>query len=433
MPRSETVLTKQERIAKLSRNAPNMSFQSLNQYLTIEWLEEAYHRTRHDGAVGIDGVTAKEYEANLRTNLQRLLDKAKSGSYLAPPVKRGYIPKGGKGNEFREIGIPTFEDKLLQRAIAMILEPIYEQDFFPCSYGFRPRISAHNCIKAIRDTLYDWRGGHVIDADIRKYFDSIDKTKMRSFLDKRVRDGVIRRLIDKWLAAGVMEDGQVQYRETGTVQGGVISPILSNIYLHYVLDHWFTTIVKPGRRADAKLFRMADDFVIICKNKIDADSIMDVLPKRFARFGLAIHPEKTKQLEFLKPQKGQGRPPTFNFLGFSFYWGKTRKGGYTVKLKTARDRFKRSVRKIFELCRAKRHLPIKEQRKKINEVLVGTYNYYGVSFNYRALSKLYVSAMKSWHYWLNRRSERRDMPWKRFNDVLRFLPLCLPTIKVALF
>jgi len=433
MQRSKTVLTKQERIAELAKNAPDMSFQSLNHYLTLEWLEEAYRRTRKDGAVGIDEVTAEEYEANLQPNLKSLLDRAKSGSYFAPPVLRGYIPKDDKGKELREIGIPTLEDKLLQRAITMILEPIYEQDFHSCSYGFRPKRSAHDCIKAIRDTLYKWQGGYVIDVDIRKYFDSIDKGQVRTFLDVRVRDGVVRRLIGKWLKAGVTKDGHIEYPEKGTVQGGVISPILSNVYLHHVLDHWFETVVKPGRRSSVQLFRYADDFIIVCKDKIDADSIMDVLPKRFARFGLTIHPKKTRQLNFSKPKSPNKKPPTFQFLGFTFYWGKTQKGWYTVKLKTSNDRFKKSARKLFELCRANRHRPIKEQRKKLNEVLVGSYNYYGVSFNYRSLSRLHRRAVKSWHFWLNRRSQKRSMPWKRFQDILRFLPLAPPAIKVALF
>ncbi|MCP4364708.1 MAG: group II intron reverse transcriptase/maturase [Planctomycetes bacterium] len=410
-----------------------MSFTSLNQYLTLEWLEEAYRRTRKDGAVGVDGQTAEEYAADLQSNLKNLLEQAKSGRYVAPPVRRGYIPKDGKGGEQRPIGIPTFEDKLLQRAISMILEPIYEQDFLTCSYGFRPKRSAHDCIKDIRDTLYQWRGGYIIDADIKGYFDSIDQSQLRAFLDERVRDGVIRRLIGKWLKAGVREGTQIEYPETGTVQGGVISPLMSNIYLHKVLDEWFIKEVEPRMLSSVRIFRFADDFIIICKSKEDADRIMDVLPKRFERFGLTIHPEKTKQLDFNPPKASGGKPPVFDFLGFTFYWGKTRKGQNTVKLKTRKARFKRSVRKIHELCRAMRHEPIKEQQRRLNRLLVGTYNYYGVSFNFQSLSRLRWKAGKIWHFWLNRRSQRNDMPWKRFEVILGLFPLAPAKIKVALF
>ena len=258
---STTVSTKQERIATLAKQSPQMAFTSLAYLMDINWLKEAYRRTRKNGAVGVDGVTADDYQQDLEANLQRLLDRAKSGTYQAPPVRRVYIPKGGSSTETRPLGIPTLEDKILQRAIVMLLEPIYEQDFLDCSYGFRPGRSAHDALKSFRDQTMNCRprGSSVYEVDIRKFFDNLDHSHLRQFLRLRVRDSVLLRLIDKWLKAGVMEDGSVSYPESGSPQGGVVSPILSNVFLHYVLDLWFEQEVKPRLRRGAYLIRYADD------------------------------------------------------------------------------------------------------------------------------------------------------------------------------
>ena len=254
----ETVSTKLQKIAELAGKAPEMAFTSLNHYIDIELLLEAYLRTRKDGAPGIDGQTAKEYEENLFENLNSLLDRFKSGTYKAPPVRRVYIPKGD-GTKTRPIGIPTFEDKVLQRAVTMVLEAVYEQDFLDCSYGFRPCRSAHQALQALWDRLMKMGGGCVLELDIQKFFDTLDHSHLRSFLDQRVRDGVIRRAIDKWLKAGVMEEGALRSTETGTPQGGVVSPILANLYLHEVLDVWFMRDVVPRLWGKAFLIRYADD------------------------------------------------------------------------------------------------------------------------------------------------------------------------------
>jgi len=258
---SNDVSTKQERIAELAKQSPQMAFTSLAYLMDIDWFMEAWRRTRKDGAVGVDGVTADEYEQDLEGNLQRLLDRAKSGTYHAPPVRRVHIPKGGSSTETRPLGIPTLEDKILQRAIVMLLQPIYEQDFLDCSYGFRPGRSAHQALQSFRDQLMNARprGGQVLEVDIRKFFDNLDHGHLRKFLRLRVRDGVLLRLIDKWLKAGVMEDGSVSYPDAGTPQGGVVSPILSNVFLHYVLDLWFEQDVKPRMRQRAFLIRYADE------------------------------------------------------------------------------------------------------------------------------------------------------------------------------
>src|ERR1700746_3176535 len=276
---STTVSTKQERIAGLAKQSPQMAFTSLAYLMDIDWLKEAYQRTRKDGAVGVDGVTAEHYERDLEGNLRALLDRAKSGTYRAPPVRRVHIPKGGSVTETRPIGIPTLEDKVLQRAVVMLLEPIYEQDFLDCSHGFRCGRSAHQAPDSFRDQLMDGRGGWVVEVDIRKFFDTLDHGHLRTFLRLRVRDGVLLRLIDKWLKAGVMEDGSVSYPEAGTPQGGVVSPLLSNVFLHYVLDVWFERDGKPRLRERAFLVRYADDFVMGFRDQRDAQRVLDVLPK----------------------------------------------------------------------------------------------------------------------------------------------------------
>ena len=301
-PDSNPVSTKLERIAKLAREAPGMAFKTLAHHIDIDWLREAYRRTRKDGATGVDGQTAEEYAANLEDNLRSLLDRAKSGTYRAPPVRRVHIPKGS-GAETRPIGIPTFEDKVLQRAVAMVLEAVYEQDFLDCSYGFRPGRSAHQALDTVWNETMRTAGGWVLEVDMRKFFDTIDHGHMREILRRRVLDGVLLRLIGKWLNAGVLEDGGITYPDAGTPQGGVISPILANIYLHEVLDVWFDREVKPRLSGKATLVRYADDAVLFFANEQDARKVMAVLPKRFGKYGLTLHPEKTRLVEFRRPDK----------------------------------------------------------------------------------------------------------------------------------
>ena len=425
------MLTGQQEIANLAKQAPDMSFTSLNKHLTIEWLKEAYDRTRKDGAPGVDGQTSDEYEKNLQKNLEDLLERMKSGKYFAPPVKRAHIPKGN--GETRPLGIATFEDKIAQRAIHMILEPIYEQDFYECSYGFRPKRTAHDCVKAINETAYGWGGGYVIDLDIRKYFDSIDKSILREILQERVRDGVIKRLLNKWLKAGVWEKGEVSFSDKGTPQGAVISPLLANIYLHRVLDQWFHEMVKPVLQSEARLFRFADDAIIVCRNEQDARRIMNTISKRFNKFGLKVHPEKTKLVDYTRPKTARGKGESFDFLGFTFYWGKSRRGKRIPKMKTAKDRFARGIRKVKEQCKGMRHWPIERQQWRLNSMLQGHYNYYGVSHNFRMLKKFFHITKRTWKYWLQRRSQRRDLNWEKLDAILSRCPLKRPRICVPLF
>jgi group II intron reverse transcriptase/maturase len=408
-----------------------MAFTSLAYLMDLDWLKEAYRRTRKDGAVGVDGVTADEYEQELEGNLQNLLDRAKSGTYRAPPVRRVHIPKGGSTTETRPIGIPTLEDKILQRAVVMLLEPIYEQDFVDCSYGFRPGRSAHQALESFRTQLMDCRGGYVLEVDIRKFFDTLDHGHLRTFLQLRVRDGVLMHLIGKWLSAGVMEDGSVSYPDSGSPQGGVVSPLLSNVFLHYVLDLWFEHDVKPRMRDRAFLIRFADDFVIGFRDARDARRVMEVVPKRFGKYGLTIHPTKSRLVPFrpsspwANDDRGEPDEPagTFDLLGFTHYWARSRNGYWVVKLKTATDRFTRAVRSIDHWCRDNRHLPIDQQHQKLNEKLLGHYAYYGVTGNSGALTRFLHEVGARWRRWLNRRNNIRSMTWEKFLAILRRYPL----------
>ncbi len=431
-PRLDPVSTKRKRIAELARQAPEMAFTSLSHYIDVGFLRTAYGATRKDGAVGLDGQTAGDYAVNLEGNLQSLLNRFKSGRYTAPPVRRVHIPKGD-GRKTRPIGIPTFEDKILQRAVSMVLESIYEQDFLDSSFGFRPGRSAHQALQVIRDKTMAMRGGWVIDLDIQGFFDVLDHGHLRSFLDQRVRDGVLRRAIDKWLKAGVMEEGRLSRSVLGTPQGGVVSPILANVYLHHVLDVWFATEVQPRLRGRSFLVRYADDAVIIIEEESDAQRIMDVLPKRLGRFGLTMHPEKSRLVRFGQPRftwrPGQGddegfqSPGTFDFLGFTHYWGITRKGGWALKRKTAKDRLRRSLKSVNRWCRVHRHSSIAEQHQMLVWKLRGHCAYYGITGNASSLTTFCFHVVHIWQKWLNRRSQRRSMPWTRFLRLLKRYPL----------
>jgi RNA-directed DNA polymerase len=431
-PIPEGISTRLQRIAKLAREAPERAFLSLAHHIDIELLRAAYRRTRKDGAPGIDGQTAEQYEANLEENLQGLLDRFKSGRYQAPPVRRVHIPKGD-GSQTRPIGIPTFEDKVLQRAVAMVLEAVYEQDFLDCSYGFRPGRSAHQALNCLWHELMKMGGGWVYEVDIQSFFDELDHGHLRSFLDRRVRDGVLRRTIDKWLKAGVMEEGRRSYPESGTPQGGVISPLLANVYLHEVLDTWFEREVKPCLKGRACLLRYADDFVLAFELERDALRVAKVLAKRLARFGLRLHPDKTRLVRFQRPGRGesptrQQRPGTFDLLGFTHYWGKARTGSWVLKRKTCKSRMRRSLRRVNEWCREHRHYP-RPWQHQLSRKLRGYDNYYGLTGNFEALQQFRQRLRRIWRKWLNRRSQRKSLTWKCYWDYLKRNPLPSPFIK----
>jgi group II intron reverse transcriptase/maturase len=437
---SITVSTKLERIAKLAREMPQAALTTLAHHIDIDWLREAYRRTRKNGATGVDRQTAEEYAGNLEVNLRSLLERAQSGSYVAPPVRRVHIPKGD-GSQTRPIGIPTFEDKVLQRAVAMVLEAIYEQSFMDCSYGFRPGRSAHQALRLVQSQTVKMAGRWVLEIDIRKFFDTLDQRQLRDIVRKRVRDGVLLRLISKWLNAGVMENGAIEYPEAGTPQGGVISPLLANIYLHEVLDEWFVRQVAPRLVGRAVLVRYADDVVIIFGNEQDARRVFDVLPKRFAKYGLTLHPEKTRLVDFRRPDRRalpspdngdvRSRPGTFDLLGFTHYWAKSRKGYWVVKRKTAADRLRRALKRIADWCRRHRHEPVRDQWTALKRKLLGHFGYFGITGNYQALHNFSVRVIGAWRKWLSRRSQRAWISVEKMRRLLERYPLPQPRIRTS--
>jgi RNA-directed DNA polymerase len=429
---SVDISTKLERVAKLAKEAPDLAFRSLAHLIDIDWLREAFRRTRKGGARGVDGQSAQEYQANLEDNLRSLLERAKSGTYHAPPVRRVHIPKGS-GTETRPLGIPTFEDKVLQRAVTMVLEAVYEQDFLDCSYAFRRGRSAHMALAALWKQSMGMGGGWVLEVDIRKFFDRLDHGKLRELLRRRVHDGVLLRLIGKWLNAGVLEDGSVSYPEAGTPQGGVVSPMLANIFLHEVLDAWFDREVKPRLAGRAVLFRYADDAVFLFANESDARRVMEVLPKRLGKYGLELHPDKTRRVDFRSPYRfastdaGEG-PGTFDLLGFTHYWGKARSGKWVVKRKTAKDRFRRALKRVAEWCREHRHDEVRAQQEALGRKLRGHFEYFGITGNFRAIALFLSKVTAVWRKWLSRRSQRASIAWSRMHRLLERYPLPRPRI-----
>jgi len=404
-----------------------MSFTTLAHHIDLEWMQRAYGLTRKNGAVGVDGVTAEMYEKGLREKLEDLLGRMKSGRYRAPPVRRVHIPKGD-GKETRPIGIPTLEDKVAQRAIAMLLEAVYEQDFLDCSFGFRPRIGAQQALQRVRDVLMEMHGGWVLEIDIRKFFDTLVKKALMELVRQRVRDGVVLRMLGKWLRAGVMEDGEVTYAEAGTPQGGVISPLLANIYLHEVLDVWFEKEVRPRLSGRATLVRYADDAVLMFENEADARRVAAVLPKRFEKYGLTLHPEKTRLVQFQRPpyQDRKGGPPapgTFDLLGFTHYWARSRKNNWVVLQNTAKDRFRRALKGVSLWLRDHRHWTMESQWKVLTDKLRGHFGYFGRKGNSRALARFRSQVITVWRKWLSRRSQKGDVSWAKMKKILKEFPL----------
>jgi group II intron reverse transcriptase/maturase len=430
---SQDISTKLDRIAKMARDNPRKAMTTLAHHIDLAWLREAYRRTRKDGARGVDGQSGAEYATMLEANLQSLLDRAKSGTYRAPPVRRVHIPKDGK--ETRPLGIPTFEDKVLQRAVVMLLEAIYEQDFLECSYGFRPGRSARDALEVLRTAAVTSAGGWAVELDIRKFFDSVDRQVLQEVLRRRVRDGVILRLIAKWLKAGVMEHGTVTLPGAGTPQGGVISPMLANILLHEVLDEWFEREVRPRLRSQATLVRYADDAVMMFADEGDAKRVLDVLAKRFDRYGLALHPEKTRLVAFERPDRpsrnrvrgtGPAGPETFDFLGFTLHWGTSLSGKWVVRMRTSKSRFRRTLKSITAWCRMHRHHALDDQQRALNQKLRGHYAYFGRVGNYGRLWDVYHRARATWRRWLSRRSQKARLTWPAMVRLLERYPLVKP-------
>jgi group II intron reverse transcriptase/maturase len=410
---SPTVSTKLARIAEQSKRDATWVFTTLAHLMDEDFLTEAFYQLRKDAAAGIDEMTATEYAVNLGERIADLHRRLVAWEYRAQPARRVWIPKGDGGQ--RPLAILVLEDKIVQRAVAMLLEAIYEPHFCESSYGFRRQRSAHQALTYLRQQCLEHDINWIIDADIAKFFDTISWEQLRAILQKRVNDGAILRLIGMWLHVGVVEGDRITNQEVGTPQGAPISPILANIFLHAVLDEWFQEEVRPRMNGNCFLVRFADDSVMGFSLKSDAERVYQVLPKRFERYGLRIHPEKSRMVQFNRPYWKQGKGPgSFAFLGFTHYWGKMRSGGWTIKRKTQGKRLSRFLCGIGEWCKENLHEPLAKQYGILSAKLRGHYQYYGVRGNFKMLEVVYERTRVKWKKWLSRRNSKDRMGWEKF-------------------
>jgi group II intron reverse transcriptase/maturase len=412
-------------IAKKAQEQKKHRFGNLYEMLNEEFLLDSWRYIRKDAAYGVDRVSAEEYEENLGENIRQLVERLKRKSYRAKLVRRQYIPKGE--GKFRPLGIPATEDKLLQVAVKRILEAIYEQDFLRCSYGYRPNVSALHAVDKLTVKVQFGQYNFIVEADIKGYFDNIDHEMLVEMLEERIDDRALIRLIEKWLKAGILDtDGKVIHPVTGTPQGGIVSPILANVYLHYVLDLWFHQVVKKHCRGEACLIRYADDFVCAFQYQEDAERFYRVLGKRLGKFGLEAAAEKTRVIPFDRdsPSGKSG----FEFLGFEFYWGKDRGGRPHLKRRTSRKKLKASLNRFAAWCRENRNLRLMILFRQLNAKLRGYFNYYGVVGNYASLNQFFWQAMRILFKWLNRRSQRRSFNWQGFQELLKHFRVEQPRI-----
>ena len=426
-----TLSTQLNRITETARKHPTFVFCTLAHMITEEALGWSYRQLRRDAAAGVDEIIAQDYELNLWGNLKDLHSRLRERRYRAHPLRRVYIEK--EDGKQRPLSIPVLEDKIVQKTVYEILGRIYETDFLPCSYGYRPGRNAQEAVLAIQKKITLGEVNCVLEADIQDYFGSIVRARLMEFLGHRVADKDILRLIGKWLAVGVIEDGRLLLSENGTYQGSVISPLLANVYLHEVLDLWMEHAVKPRMKGEITLFRYADDFVVCFQEREDAERFQRVLPKRFERYGLKLHPEKTRLLSFGRTpwwkSKGKGgKPGTFNFLGFTFYCDQSRNGRFTVKSKTMSKRLRRGLLRVAGWCQRNRHQSVENQSRHLALVLEGHYQYYGLRANHRCLRQFYQGCVCLWKKWLGRRHRAGAIPWDKFSKILTRHPLPMPHI-----
>jgi len=412
-------------IAKKAESQKGYRFRNLYGMLDADFLKQCWRDIRKDAASGVDQVSAQEYEQHLDENIHHLVERLKQKRYRATLVRRHYIPKGD-GTQ-RPLGIPAVEDKLLQLAVARLLEAIDEQDFLRCNYGYRPHVGALEAVDTLTIKLQFGRYAWVVEADIKKFFDTIDHDWMVRMLRERIDDGALLRLIQKWLKAGVLDtDGTVLHPVTGSPQGGTVSPILANVFLHYVLDLWFEKVVKQHWRGEACLIRYADDFVCAFEEQADAERFYNVLGQRREKFGLELSAAKTRRIPFQRYRRaGQ---TSFEFLGFEFRWGKDRKGKDHLKRRTARKKLRTSLKHFTVWCKENRHLRLPILFQRLNAKLRGYYNYYGVHGNAASLKEFFNRARRILLKWLNRRSQRHSDTWQGYTEVLERFQVARPRI-----
>lgn len=424
-----------ERIAAKARCEPNLRFTSLAHHITRDRVERNLMRISNRSAAGVDGQTAETTKKSFAGWIGPMLQSVHHEGYRAPAVRRVYIPKPGK-TEKRPLGVPTIADRALQRSAAEVLSAIYEQDFLPASFGGRPKLSAHHALATLNEVIAGGRIGWVLEADLKNFFGSLSHEWMLRFVEHRVGDPRLISLIRRWLKAGVMEDGAVHPSEEGTPQGGSISVLLSNLYLHYVLDLWFERVVRGRLRGEARLVRYIDDFVICFQYREDALRVENALRRRLGKFGLTLEPTKTKLVEFglfaqrHAGKRGRRRPETIYFLGLTLYCTCNRKGNFKVGMRTEKSRLKRSLASLQDLMRQIRHYAIKEQVGEINAVLRGHYAYYGVAGNLRSLLKVYQAVQRYWRKMLCSRSRDGRLNWDRFNQIKERNPLLRPKLRL---
>jgi RNA-directed DNA polymerase len=429
-PAMETGL---ERVAAKARGEPKLRFTSLAHHITKERVWENLCEMRADSAPGTDGQTVPEAKERFGEWIEPMLQSIHRQGYHAPNIRRVYIPKPGK-REKRPLGVPCVADRALQRTTAQVLSAIYEQDFLPCSFGGRPGRGAHHALATLNEVIAGRKVEWVLEADLKNFFGSLSHDWMLRFVEHRVGDPRLISLIRRWLKAGVLEDGEVHASEQGTPQGGSISVLLSNVYLHYVLDLWFERVVKPRLRGEAYVVRYIDDFVVCFQYREDALRAQKAMGQRLGRFGLTLEPTKTKLVEFGRfadkwaSKRGRRRPETIYFLGFTLYCTRNRKGNFRVGVRTEKSRLRRALSHAQDLMRRMRHSPIREQVAQLNHVLRGHYAYYGIAGNIRALQRVHRAVERYWRQMLSSRSWKGDVRWQAFHRIKERFPLLRPKL-----
>jgi RNA-directed DNA polymerase len=423
------------KVADRAKREPAARFHSLAHLIDEGLLAGAFARLRSNAAVGVDGITKEQYGQDLQNKLRDLHERLKTMRYRHQPIRRVHIPKEKQGQK-RPIGISATEDKVVQNALREVLEAVYEPIFMDCSYGFRPGRSAHDAVRALTRAVDEGEANWILEFDVLSFFDSVRRSHLMEMLQERVADGSLLRLVGKCLHVGVLDGEEFTEPSEGTVQGSTLSPLLGNVYLHTVLDRWFSEEVRPRLRGKATFIRFADDGVFGFERQDDAQRMQAVLSQRMARFGLTLHPEKTRLLDFRRPprSRGEGRSPeTFDFLGFCWYYRRARTGSWTVACKTRRARLARAIQRVYAWCRENRHLPVQQQHAQLVRRVQGHINYFGVNGNMVSLKRFEHQVKRSWFKWLNRRSQRARLDWGRFNDLLEALPLPKARIVVSIW
>lgn len=422
-----------ERVAARAKRDPKARFSSLVHLIDEDALTRAFGRLRNKAAAGVDGISRAEYGQELGANLANLHGRLKAMRYRHQPIKRVHIDKPDGGR--RPIGISTTEDKVVQEALREVMQSVYEQDFLSCSYGFRPGRNAHGALRALDHMVmregYEW----ILEADIRAFFDSVVRSKLSELLQIRIADRRLLRLVGKCLRVGVMEGQEFTRPDEGTVQGSTLSPLLGNVYLHYALDKWFEEELLHELPGSGRLVRYADDFVAGFDSKEAAEAALEKIRARLAEFGLELHPDKTRIIDFRRPSGGEEGPrrDTFDFLGFTHYWRRSRRGRWIPAMKTRKDRLRRTLQSISTWCRRHRHEDLATQRAALTRRLRGHMNYFAVNGNGRSINTVVRYTTKAWHKWLNRRSQTKRLNWQRFNDLLKAYPLPEPRISVNIW